>query len=433
MMPASSVPDDLGLFRVLRDDGSADPKHDPLLPESTLLALYREMQRLRLLDGRMVTLQRQGRVGFYGACTGQEATPIATGFALDAGDWVFPALRESAVMLVRGFPLSTYLAQIFGNSLDVLKGRQMPSHMSGKAVNQVSWSSCIGPQVPQAVGAAWAAKLRKQPTVAVGFLGDGATSQPDFHNAMNFAAVFKVPALIICQNNHWSISVPTERQTASQTLAVKARAYGMPGVRIDGNDVLAVYATIRDAAARARSGGGPTFIEALTYRIGAHSTSDDPTRYRSQDEVDAWTRKDPIDRFRRHLLFTKLVDEAALAAIDEAIQAEISAAIAEAEAGVPPSRESLFEDVYAELPWHLREQRDELLRHPPVPSAHGALHFRRHSVLRSTLRSTFPRQNPRIVHVQDLRRNRHRRRPRWLSCCHSPRAAQAEGCLHRDG
>lgn len=377
MMPASAMPDDLGLFRVLRDDGTADPKHDPLLAEDTIVALYREMQRLRLLDARMVTLQRQGRVGFYGACTGQEATPIATGFALDAKDWVFPALRESSIMLVRGFPLSTYLAQVFGNSRDVLKGRQMPMHMSGRSVHQVSWSSCIGPQIPQAVGAAWAAKIRKDDTVTVGFLGDGATSQPDFHNAMNFAAVFKVPTVIVCQNNHWSISVPTERQTASKTLALKARAYGMPGVRIDGNDVLAVYVTMRDAIARARSGGGPTFVEALTYRIGAHSTSDDPTRYRTQDEVDSWVKKDPIERFRKHLQVTGIADDARFAQIDEAIHAEISAAIADVEAAPPPDRGSLFEDVYAELPWHLREQRDALLALAPVPSPHQSLSFYR--------------------------------------------------------
>jgi pyruvate dehydrogenase E1 component alpha subunit len=366
---------DVGLFTVLREDGSADPATEPSEPAEVLLSAYRHMRRLRLLDARMILLQRQGRVGFYGACTGQEAVPIGTGLVTQKNDWVFPALREQSVMLVRGFPLREFIAQVFGNAGDVQKGRQMPSHQSGRSVNQVSWSSCIGPQIPQAVGAAMAMKLRKEPNVSFGFCGDGATSQPDFHAAMHFASTFQAPAVIVCQNNHWSISVPTERQTASQTLAVKARAYGMPGVRIDGNDVLAVYTTIRDAAARARSGGGPTFIEALTYRIGAHSTSDDPTRYRSQDEVDAWTRKDPIDRFRRHLLFTKVVDEAALAAIDEAIHAEISAAIAEAEAGAPPARESLFEDVYAELPWHLREQRDELLRHAPVPTAHGALPF----------------------------------------------------------
>lgn len=355
----------------MRDDGSADPATDPVLDDDTLRAMLREMKRVRILDGRMVTLQRQGRVGFFGAVTGQEAVPIATGFALERGDWVFPALRESAIMLVRGFSLGTYLAQVFGNARDVQKGRQMPSHMSAREVNQVSWSSCIGPQIPQAVGAGWAAKMRKDPRVTVGFMGDGATSQPDFHNAMNFAAVFKVPTVLICQNNHWSISVPTERQTASQTIAVKGRAYGVPSVRVDGNDVLAVYVAVRDAAARARAGEGPTFLECLTYRIGAHSTSDDPTRYRSQDEVDAWIRKDPLDRFTNHLRKSGVIDDAWVADVEAKINDEITRAIDEVEPVAAPARESLFEDVYAELPWHLREQRDELLRNPPPKIAHG--------------------------------------------------------------
>jgi len=361
---------DLGLLQVLREDGSTDPATDPKMPRELVLRAYREIKRLRLLDARMVLLQRQGRVGFYGACTGQEATPIATALALEPEDWVFPALRESVMMLVRGFPLTTYLAQVYGNAGDILKGRQMPSHMSGRMVNQVSWSSCIGPQIPQAVGAAWAAKIKGDRAVVVGFLGDGATSEGDFHNGMNFAGVFKVPCVLICQNNHWAISVPTARQTASPTLAVKGRAYGVPSVRVDGNDVLAVYRVVTDAVTRARSGGGPTFIEALTYRIGAHSTSDDPTRYRSQDEVETWMKRDPLDRLRRHLLGRDLIDDAADAVLEQTLNAEIAAAISEVEAHGPPDRETLFDDVYAELPWHLREQRAELLAGPRA-KGHG--------------------------------------------------------------
>lgn len=360
----------LGLLRVLRDDGTADPETDPLLSSEMLRRMYREMRRLRLLDERMILMQRQGRVGFYGACTGQEAVPIATGLALAEQDWVFPALREQAIMLVRGFPLTTFLAQVYGNSLDVLKGRQMPSHMSGRAVNHVSWSSCIGPQLPHAVGAAWAAKLKKDDVVTVGFMGDGATSQPDFHSAMNFAAVFKVPCVLVCQNNQFAISVPAKKQTASETFAIKGRAYGMPSVRVDGNDALAVYRAVSDAVALARQGGGPTFIECLTYRIGAHSTSDDPSRYRSQAEVEAWQRKDPIDRLRAYLVSQQLLTDAEDAAMESEISAEIQAAIAEVEPAPPPERETIFDDVYAELPWHLREQREELLRHPKAPT-HG--------------------------------------------------------------
>jgi len=330
--------------------------------------MYREMRRVRILDSRMVQLQRQGRIGFYGTCTGQEAPPIGTAFATERRDWIFPALRESSIMLARGFPLARYLAQVFGNRADVLKGRQMPSHMSAREVNQVSWSSCIGPQLPQAVGAAWAAKRRGDGAVTIGFMGDGATSEPDFHNAMNFAAVFRLPCVLICQNNHWSISVPTSRQTASKTLAVKAYAYGMPGVRVDGNDVLAVYRAVNDAVVAARAGGGPTFIECVTHRIGAHSTSDDPTRYRSEEEVKRWAEKDPIDRLRRHLAYLGVLDDAHDQAITRQIDEQITIAIDEVEKLGPPDRETLFDDVYAERPWHLDEQKQELAELPPAPS-----------------------------------------------------------------
>jgi len=370
--PAS--PSDLGLYRVLRDDGSADPATDPGMSAELLLRAYREMKRLRLLDARMILLQRQGRVGFYGACTGQEATPIAAALAIEPNDWVFQALRESVMMLVRGFPLTTYLAQIYGNAGDILKGRQMPSHMSGRQVNQVSWSSCLGPQLPQAVGAAWAAKLKGDRVVTLGFVGDGATSEPDFHAAMTFAGVYRVPCVIICQNNHWAISVPSSRQTASATFAVKGRAYGVPSVRVDGNDVLALYRIISEAVARARAGRGPTFIEALTYRIGAHSTSDDPTRYRAQEEVELWMERDPQARLRRHLVHRNLLDDATDAALEQELNAEIAAAVAAIEGLPPPDRDSIFDDVYKELPWNLAEQREELRRTPPAPSQGGGAH-----------------------------------------------------------
>ncbi|MFO0643402.1 MAG: thiamine pyrophosphate-dependent dehydrogenase E1 component subunit alpha [Polyangiaceae bacterium] len=368
---SDDVAKDLGLTRVLNDDGTADPASAPISAD-VLLRGYREMRRLRLIDAKMILLQRQGRVGFYGACTGQEAVPIAAGLVLAESDWVYPALREQSVMLVRGFPLTQFIAQVFGNSGDVQKGRQMPSHHSGRSVNQVSWSSCIGPQVPQAVGTAWAMKLRndaKKP-IAMGFLGDGATSQPDFHNAMTFAGLYRVPAVIVCQNNHWSISVPTHKQTAAKTIAIKGRAYGVPSVRVDGNDLLAMVNVLGEAVARARRGEGPTFVEALTYRIGAHSTSDDPTRYRDEAEVEAWRKKDPLDRLRKHLVVLGLVDDASDAALEAELTAQINAAVKEVEELPPPDRETLFDDVYADLPWHLREQKAELMASPKAP-AHG--------------------------------------------------------------
>ena len=332
------------------------------LTASDKLAIYRAMMTIRVLDDRMMTLQRQGRIGFYGACTGQEAAAVASAYALEKTDWIFPGLREAGVMLMRGFPMVPYLCQIFGNSGDVTKGRQMPSHQASRSVNQVSWSSVIGTQIPHAVGAAWAAKLKKEKTVVMAFFGDGATSSADFHVAMNFAGVFKVPVVLVCQNNHWSISIPTDKQTASESLAIKAKAYGFPGIKIDGNDALAVYATAREAVERARAGGGPTLIEAETYRMGAHSSSDDPTRYRDQKEVELWKARDPIDRMRGLLGEEKLWDAAKESALKDELLAQVNEAIKTAEALPPPERRTLFDDVYAELPWHLKEQRDELLK-----------------------------------------------------------------------
>lgn len=358
----------LGLHQVIREDGSADPATDPFADRELLRRMFHEMLRIRLIDERMLMRQRQGRIGFYGTITGQEATPIAVGLATEKRDWIFPALREAAIMLVRGFPLETWLAQVYGNEADVLKGRQMPSHMSAREVNQVAWSSCIGPQIPQAVGAAWAAKLRKDDVVTIGFMGDGATSQPDFHTAINFAGVAQVPCVLICQNNHWSISVPTAKQTASETIAVKAHAYGVPGVRVDGNDVLAIHSKVKEAVDRARSGGGPTFIECVTYRMGPHSSSDDPTRYRSDDEVEVWRQRDPIDRFERYLRRAEVIEEGTREALTEQLNREILAAIEVVEGLPAPARSTLFEDVYAEDPWHLDEQREQLDGLPEAPS-----------------------------------------------------------------
>ena len=325
------------------------------------LRLYRAMVRIRTVDERMMTLQRQGRIGFYGACTGQEAAYLPVALALEPTDWIFQALRESSAMLLRGFPLVPYLAQVFGNSLDETKGRQMPSHPASRSVNQVSWGSCIGTQLPQAVGAAMASKLRGDKAVMLACMGDGATSSADFHTAMNFAGVWKAPVVFLCQNNHWAISISKKGQTASESYAIKAAAYGMPGVKVDGNDARAVYAAAKEAIERARSGGGPTLIEAETYRMGAHSSSDDPTRYRDQAEVDAWAKRDPIERFHKELVAEGLWDERQEAALREELLAEVNQAIATVEAAPEPELETLFDDVYAELPWNLREQRDECI------------------------------------------------------------------------
>jgi pyruvate dehydrogenase E1 component alpha subunit/2-oxoisovalerate dehydrogenase E1 component alpha subunit len=318
--------------------------------------LYRHLLRIRLLDERLVQLQRQGRVAFHGSCAGQEVAPVAAGLALRSGDWIFPALRESYAMLVRGYPLANYLGQDFGTSLDPSRGRQMPSHQSARSVNVVSWSSCIGTQLPQAVGMALAAKKQGKTDISLAFLGDGATSHPDFHAALNFAGVFRAPCVFVCQNNQFAISVSVERQSGNPLLFEKAAAYGIPGERVDGNDAELVLETLTRAAERARSGAGPSFIECLTYRVGPHSSSDDPSRYRDESVARAWAARDPVKLVRVRLFADGTLDQARDDALTAELTEELDRAVDAAEQAPPPPATSLFEDVYAKPPWHLAEQ-----------------------------------------------------------------------------
>jgi len=348
------------LESVLDAEGVADPSKDPGLPTELLLRIYDAMIQLRTLDVRMMNLQRQGRIGFYGTATGEEAAALGSAAAVLDSDWVFPALRQGSVLLWRGFPLKSYIAQLIGNTGDVLNGHQMPCHYADRGVNVVAWSSVIATQLPHAVGMAYAARFKKSKDIAVAYLGDGATSSADFHAAMNFAGVWRAPVVFVCHNNQWAISVPVEAQTAVKEIVRKADGYGVPGVRVDGNDVLAVYRAVKEAADRARQGGGPTFVECVTYRMGGHSSSDDPSRYRDEQVVEGWRKKDPVLRFRRHLegrgLWDEAKEEAATARWNEAI----GAAIKEAEAMPLPPASSMFDGVYHDLPWNLREQRDWL-------------------------------------------------------------------------
>jgi len=328
----------------------------PGIPPEDLRRLLRHMLKMRVLDQRMLSLQRQGRIGFYGTATGQEAAVTGSAYAWRDTDWVFPALREMGVSLWRGTTLQQIVCQLIGNAGDVLIGRQMPCHFSDRAVRTVAWSSVIGTQLPHAMGAAYAAKLLKDGNLTVGYLGDGATSAGDFHAAANFAGVWRLPVVFFCQNNQWAISVPLAQQTASASIAVKAEGYGFPGVRVDGNDVLAVVAASRAAAERARRGEGPTLIEAVTFRMGGHSSSDDPSRYRDPALVTEWERRDPIQRFRAHLAATGVLGKDDEARWTQEINDEISAAIQAAEALPPPPIESLFRDVFKDLPPHIVEQ-----------------------------------------------------------------------------
>jgi len=350
------------IFRIVEADGTFDDALDPRLPEKDLLRVYRAMLLVRTLDNRMLSLQRQGRIGFYVPSTGQEACQIGSVFPLKPEDWVFPAYREPGAALWRGFPLQALVHQFFGNAADIEKGRQMPNHYGNKDVNYVTVSSPVGTQIPLAVGAAWAAKIRGDKIVTITFFGDGATSQGDFHSAMNFAGVYKTPTVFFCNNNQWAISVPVEKQTHSKSLAIKASAYGFEGVRVDGNDVLAVIEATSQAADKARGGGGPTLIEAVTYRMGPHSSSDDPTRYRPAAQVEEWRRKDPITRFKAYLEKRELWDEIDDGHLQKELDDLVTNAIRVAEKTPPPALETVFTDVYAEMPPHLREQMEEFMK-----------------------------------------------------------------------
>lgn len=361
-------------FRVLDPDGkviAADPtlENGTGVSDTDALAMLRSMVRQRVLDERMLGLQRQGRIGFYGAATGQEAGTIAAGHALELRDWVHPALREGGIALHRGYPLRTYLSQIFGNAADTsTKGRQMPCHYGSKELNFVTLSSVMATQMPQAVGTAYAMALKHAAPdrpVCLGAIGDGATSEGDFHVALTFAGVMRprglgLPLLLYVQNNQWAISTPVEKQTAAPTLALKAHGYGLVGVRVDGNDALAVCRVVRAAAEHARKGGIPVLIEALTYRVGAHSTSDDPSRYRDEAVTRQWAALDPIERLQRYLLQRGAIGAGEVEAMRQFYDDEVRTTLAEVEQIPPVALPTLFEDVFAELPAHLRAQLNEL-------------------------------------------------------------------------
>jgi len=350
----------LELLSILDKDGKAQKGKDPNLPAAELQKLYRLMVATRALDDRGLALQRQGRIGFYLQSTGQEASHIGAAYALKDSDWLFPAYRQPGILLLRDVPLYKIIAEWFGNSGDTSKGRQMPVHYSFREANFVSISSPIGTQLTHAAGAGMAAKIRGDDTVFMSFCGDGGTSSNDFHTGLNFAAVFKAPVVFVCENNGWAISVPCSRQTASESMAIKAEAYGMPGVRVDGNDLLAVYRVCKEAVDRARKGEGPTLVETVTYRIASHSSSDDAVRYRDAKEFDAWKKKDPIGRFQLYLKHKKLWNEAFEKDCVEGSKAAISEAVTKAEALPMPGPETMFDDVFMNVTPQLKEQRQQL-------------------------------------------------------------------------
>jgi pyruvate dehydrogenase E1 component alpha subunit/2-oxoisovalerate dehydrogenase E1 component alpha subunit len=358
-----------GLFQIVGEDGKADDAALAWLDPDRARELYRGMLTIRVVDQRLMALQRQGRVGFYGEALGQEAAVVGSAASLEAQDWLVPALREAGAGLFRGMSLPSYVAQIYGNAADVSRGRQLPCHPCDRTTNYVVMSSCVGSQIPHAVGIAMAMKICPTPggpvPVCMGYMGDGATSAPDFHVAMNFAGVNHSPVVLVCQNNQWAISTPGTIQTAAETIALKGIGYGVESLRVDGNDVCAVYLASRYAVEKARRGDGPTFLELLTYRVSAHSSSDDPSRYRDETVTEVWRdKRDPLVRLASLAAARGWFDADETQALAADIEAEVRGVVAEQEAvGMPPI-ESIIEDVYEEPTWLLREQLAGLGEHP---------------------------------------------------------------------
>jgi pyruvate dehydrogenase E1 component subunit alpha len=324
---------------------------DPPLGIEETRRLYRAMVGARLFDRKGTALQKQGRLATYAPFEGQEAAQVGSAAALRRQDWMVATYRDAAAMWLHGYPWKLLLLWRAGDE----RGNCPP-----EGVNVLPPSITVGAHMLHAVGLAWAARLQGQDRVAITYFGDGATSEGDFHEAMNFAGVYQLPVVFLCENNQYAISLRRDRQTAASTIAGKAQGYGLPGVAVDGNDLFAMYRATAGAVERARSGGGPTLIEALTYRLGPHTTSDDPGRYRAADEESEWRPRDPIERVRRYLATQGGWSEAWQHTIEAEEAAEIEAAVDEAEA-LPPIRPAeIFEAMFAEMTPQLREQQREL-------------------------------------------------------------------------
>jgi pyruvate dehydrogenase E1 component alpha subunit len=344
---------------ILDSEGNLDAALEPKLAPDQLQRLYRGMLLGRRLDERMLRLQRQGRIGTFAPIKGQEASQIGTVFTLESRDWMVPSFRETAAMLWRGWPIERLLAFYAGR----LEGGR-----PGPEQRDLPVTIPVATQLPHAVGIAYGIQYRGEDSVVMVYFGDGATSEGDFHEAANFAGVWHGPVVFVCQNNQWAISVPLKKQTNSRTIAQKATAYGFPGIQVDGNDVLAVYAASREAVDRARAGDGPTLIECVTYRLGMHTTADDPTKYRSEEEVKAWEQKDPLTRFRVYLEKRKLFDPS----VDEQVDEEIARGVERFEAMPPADPLEMFDHAYAELPPHVAAERAELAARLQALGIHAA-------------------------------------------------------------
>lgn len=336
---------------ILDEKGKLDKDLEPDIEDETLVKMHRVMLLSRRYDEHLLKWQRQGRIGTFAPVQGQEAAQIGSVAVLKKEDWMVPAFRETAAAIWRGTPLWGLLLYNAGYN----EGGKIPEEQHDLPI-----AIPVASQLPHAVGIAYGMKYRKKKNLVLTYFGDGGTSEGDFHEALNFAAVFNTPTLFVCQNNHWAISVPREKQTRSKTLAQKALAYGMPGIQVDGNDVLAVYTATQEAAERARNGDGPTLIECVTYRMSVHTTADDPSKYRSEDEVKKWEKRDPIPRFQKYLMDKDLLSQDEIEKLEDKIKEEVKNSWKEAEKKMEELGDPLdmFNHLYAELPPYLKEQRE---------------------------------------------------------------------------
>jgi pyruvate dehydrogenase E1 component alpha subunit len=335
-------------LQVMDEDGNVDQSLMPKLGPEDVKDLYWRMVLTRVFDEKALKLQRQGRLGTYAPMKGQEACQMGSVWAMKKEDLVFPAFRENGVFIMRGVPPENLFAFWAGDE----RGMKIP-----KGVNMMPVAITVGAHLPHAVGTAMAFQYQKKKAATVVYFGDGATSEGDFHEAMNFAGVFKAPTVFICQNNQWAISVPVNEQTASETIAQKAIAYGFEGIQVDGNDVFAVYRASKYALDKARSGGGPTFIECFTYRLSDHTTSDDAKKYRDPEEVKKWENKDPILRLKRYMMKNKMFSEKYEKEVQEKAERLIEKAVQKEESMSPQKPEEIFNYMYASLTPELKEQQ----------------------------------------------------------------------------
>jgi len=328
------------------------------ISNDVLISAYKTAVRARTLDLRITSAQRQGIIGFHVPAEGQEIIQIAIGILAGKDDIFYNYYRDLALLLQRGVPLAMIYDQLLGNSKDFQKGRQMPDHFSFKEFNFSTVQSPVGAHLPVAVGAAYALKYQKKNGIVIVTFGDGATSTSDFHAAMNFASVFNLPVLFVCENNGWAISLPVKRQTKAE-IYKKGEAYGIPGKRIDGNDLISSLSGLTEAMEYVRSGSGPYLVEAVTYRIGPHSTSDDPKKYRV-DEITDGSDKDPITRLESLLLTMGLIDQNFIAAVRQESKKEVDDVLEERMSIPPVDADSIFDDVYEKPTWIQEEERREL-------------------------------------------------------------------------